>query len=239
MQARVLVVEDVKEMSELIALFLRKEGLEVEAAEAGEAGLELLRAKPFDLIVLDINLPGMNGFEFLAEARRASDCPVLIVTARCSEEDLISGLGQGADEYMTKPFSPKVLVARGLALLRRSKGFSESATPDALSFGPFVLDRSAFELRKGGELVALSVKEFGVLSYLASNPGVPQTPQAIYDAVWKREYGDLTAVAVYIQRLRKKIEDDPINPIYIETVYGRGYRFNLPTMAVGRGEARG
>jgi len=226
MQAKVLVVEDVKEMSDLIALFLRKEGIQVEARDTAEEALTILRAEAFDLIVLDINLPGMDGFAFLAEARKVTDCPVLIVTARGSEEDLISGLGQGADEYMTKPFSPKVLVARVRALLRRSTGFSERSPSDSLAFGPYVLDRAAFELRKGEGIVGLSVKEFGVLSFLAANPGAPQTPQAIYDAVWKREYGDLTAVAVYIQRLRRKIEKDPGNPVYIETVYGRGYRFN-------------
>jgi DNA-binding response OmpR family regulator len=226
MQAKVLVVEDVKEMSDLIALFLRKEGIQVETRETAEEALSLAKAESFDLIVLDINLPGMDGFEFLAEARKVTGCPVLIVTARGSEEDLISGLGQGADEYMTKPFSPKVLVARVGALLRRSRGYSERSPSDELAFGPYVLDRAAFELRKGNEIVGLSVREFGVLSYLVANPGAPQTPQAIYDAVWKREYGDLTAVAVYIQRLRKKIEKDPAEPIYIDTVYGRGYRFN-------------
>jgi two-component system response regulator RegX3 len=210
--------------------------MEVEERETAEEALSLVQAEPIDLIVLDINLPGMDGFEFLAEARKASRCPVLIVTARGSEDDLVSGLGQGADEYMTKPFSPKVLVARVRALLRRSRGFSESSLSDEIAFGPFVLDRSGFELRKGDQTLGLSVKEFGVLSYLASNPGIPQTPQAIYDAVWKREYGDLTAVAVYIQRLRKKIEADPADPVYIETVYGRGYRFNpLPGPVFGPG----
>jgi DNA-binding response OmpR family regulator len=233
MQAKVLVVEDVVEMSDLVALFLRKEGMEVEARDSAEEALSLLRDESFDLVVLDLNLPGMDGFEFLAEMRKVSDCPVLIVTARGSDEDLISGLGQGADEYMTKPFSPKVLVARVSALLRRSRGLFVRSASEELAFGPYVLDRSAFELRKGNQTVGLSVKEFGILSYLAANSGAPQTPQAIYDAVWKREYGDLTAVAVYIQRLRRKIEEDPADPVYIETVHGRGYRFNSPRREAG------
>jgi len=227
MQAKVLVIEDVKEMSDLIALFLSKEGIQVEARETAEEGLPLVKDGYFDLIVLDINLPGMDGFEFLAEARKSTDCPVLIVTARGNDEDLIAGLGQGADEYMTKPFSPKVMVARVRALLRRSRGVSERGLADLVSFGPYVLDFSAFELKKGKGTVPLSVKEFGVLACLVQGGEVPQSPQAIYDAVWKREYGDLTTVAVYIQRLRKKIEEDPANPAYIETVHGRGYRFNL------------
>jgi DNA-binding response OmpR family regulator len=226
MQAKILVIEDVKEMSDLIELFLSKEGMSVRSCETAEDALRLLKDESPDLIVLDINLPGMDGFEFLAEARKGTDCPVLIVTARSSDEDLIAGLGQGADEYMTKPFSPKVLVARVRALLRRSRGLAERSSADTVAFGPYVLDRSAFELKREGEIIPLSVKEYGVLSYLISNADAPQTPQAIYDAVWKREYGDLTAVAVYIQRIRKKIEVDPANPVFIETVYGRGYRFN-------------
>jgi two-component system response regulator RegX3 len=239
MQAKILVVEDVKEMSDLIALFLSKEGMSVRACETAEEALVLLKAEGPDLIVLDINLPGMDGFEFLAEARKGTDCPVLIVTARGSDEDLIAGLGQGADEYMTKPFSPKVLVARVRALLRRSRGLSERPSADTVAFGPYVLDRSSFELKKGEENIPLSVKEFGVLSYLVSNTDAPQTPQAIYDAVWKREFGDLTAVAVYIQRIRKKIEEDPANPVYIETVYGRGYRFNPALERPQQGAAPG
>jgi two-component system response regulator RegX3 len=238
MQAKVLVVEDVKEMSDLIALFLTKEGMHVVARENAEEALGLVRVESFDIIVLDINLPGMDGFEFLTKARKSTECPVIIVTARGSDEDLIAGLGQGADEYMTKPFSPKVLVARVRALLRRSRGLSDRSPADLIAFGPYVLDRSIFELKRGNETIPLSVKEFGVLAYLLESGDVPQSPQAIYDAVWKREYGDLTAVAVYIQRLRKKIEEDPANPVYIETVYGRGYRFNSSLLKVG-GESGG
>jgi two-component system response regulator RegX3 len=214
-------------MADLISLFLTKEGMEVVACDSAEEGLARLRETPFDVIILDLNLPGMDGFEFLGEARKISDCPVLIVSARDADEDLIAGLGHGADEYMTKPFSPKVLVARVRALLRRARGSDKAHGDSAVAFGPYTLDRSAFVLRKGAELVPLSVKEFDVLSYLVDNAGAPQSPQAIYDAVWKTKYGDLTAVAVYIQRLRKKIEEDPANPAYIDTDYGRGYRFNL------------
>lgn len=227
MQANILIVEDVREMADLIALFLSKEGMQTASYETAEAALERLRSESFDLVVLDINLPGMDGFEFLAEARKLSDCPILVVSARGSDEDLITGLGHGADEYMTKPFSPKVLVARVRALLRRSRGMERQSAEASVSFGPYTLDRSAFVLRKGTELVPLSVKEFDVLAYLIDHAGAPQTPQAIYDAVWKAKYGDLTAVAVYVQRLRKKIEADPANPIYLCTDYGRGYRFAL------------
>jgi DNA-binding response OmpR family regulator len=227
MLARVLVVEDVKEMADLIALFLEKDGMSVSSRDSAEGALALLGQSSFDLIVLDINLPGMDGLEFLAEARKKTACSVLIVSARGADEDLVAGLGLGADEYMTKPFSPKVLVARARALLRRARGGSQAERPsDIVAFGPFVLDRTSFELRRDGQIVPMSVKEFNLLSFLAARADSPQTPQAIYDAVWKREYGDLTAVAVYIQRLRRKIEEDPADPAYIETVHGRGYRFN-------------
>jgi len=234
MQARVLVVEDVKEMADLIALFLEKDGMSASSRDTAESALALLKESAFDLIVLDINLPGMDGLEFLAEARKGTDCPVLIVSARGADEDLVAGLGLGADEYMTKPFSPKVLVARARALLRRARGSAPAdRSADLVAFGPFVLDRSSFELRKSGQAVPMSVKEFNLLAFLATHADSPQTPQAIYDAVWKREYGDLTAVAVYVQRLRRKIEEDPADPAYIETVHGRGYRFNSSGRAGG------
>jgi DNA-binding response OmpR family regulator len=235
MKAEVLVVEDVREMSDLVALFLTREGLAVTCVESAEQALERLAVSEVDLIILDINLPGMDGFEFLHAARKATACPVLIVSARDADEDIIAGLGYGADEFVTKPFSPRVLVARVRALLRRSR---EGADPpgNTARFGPFVLDRDAFVLKRGDDRVPLSVKEFGVLAFLASREGKPQSPQEIYDAVWKSQYGDLTAVAVYVQRLRRKIEADPANPVYIETVYGRGYRFNAdPSSARAEG----
>ena len=170
---------------------------------------------------------GMDGFEFLQKFRRSSDTPVLIISARDSEEDQISGLGIGADEYITKPFSPKVLVARVRALFRRFRDFSEKTQENLFRFGPFVLDYDACILRKNDQRISLSAKEYGCLVWLIEHAGKPMDVQAIYSGVWKNDYGDLTTVAVYIQRLRKKIEEDPANPAYIETVHGMGYRFNL------------
>ncbi|MEJ5188839.1 response regulator transcription factor [Treponema sp. J25] len=228
MHAHILVIEDTKEMAELVALYLQKEGMTVETVETAEEGLGRLQQSPFDLIVLDINLPGMDGFQFLTHLRREYSIPVLIVSARNEDEDIITGLGYGADEFVTKPFSPKVLVARIRALLRRIqekevKGYKEGSV---FTFGPFTLYTESCVLRKGEEIIHLSTKEYGVLEYLARHSGKPKSPEAIYNAVWKNTYGDLTTVAVYIQRLRKKIEEDPANPQYIETVHGMGYRFN-------------
>jgi two-component system response regulator RegX3 len=226
MRGNVLIVEDVREMAELISLYLTKEGLETKSAPSAEDAFEIMRGWNPDLVVLDINLPGMDGFEFLHAYRRASQTPVLIVSARNADEDIISGLGYGADEFMTKPFSPRVLVARIRALFRRVRNPGDKNENKIFRFGPFALDYDSCVLKKSGERISLSMKEYEVLAYLAENAGKPRGPERIYADVWRNSYGDITAVAVYIQRLRKKIEDDSANPLYIETVHGRGYRLN-------------
>jgi DNA-binding response OmpR family regulator len=227
MKRTILVVEDVEEMADLIAMFLKNEGFAVASFETAEAALEYLPDNPADLVVLDINLPGIDGFEFLNRARKITGIPVLIVTARRSDEDVITGLGYGADDFITKPFSSGVLIARVRALLRRADGSIQNGE-NRTSFGPFTFDRRAFLLYRGEEQIQLSMKECGVLDFLISNAGVPKTPEAIYASVWKNKFGDLTTVAVYIQRLRRKIEDDPTTPVYIRTEFGQGYCFHFP-----------
>lgn len=237
MKARVLIIEDVSEMAELIALYLRNEGLETIVAESAEAGDSIVAQAEVDLIVLDINLPGMDGFEFLQKLRRTHGMPVIIVSARDTDADMISGLGIGADEFVTKPFSPKVLAARVRALLRRS---TQALPADAalIHFGPFTLDPQAYVLRREDARIPLSAREFEVLHYFATHPGRALNPETIYKDVWKYQYGDITAVAVYVQRLRKKIEIDPQSPHFIETVYGLGYRFD-PTGNGGHADSDG
>jgi two-component system response regulator RegX3 len=223
-QAKVLIVEDVREMAELVRLYLQKEGMEAVIRETGEEGLAAFESEKFDLVVLDINLPGIDGFEFLQRLRKTSAVPVVIVSARDTDEDLILGLGIGADEFVTKPFSPKVLVARVRAILRRATDLRAGA--NAVKFGDFTLDIDGYLLKRAGQKIPLSTKEFEVLALLVTHPGKAMTPENIYSQVWSNQYGDITAVAVYIQRLRKKIETDPSAPSYIETVHGMGYRFN-------------
>jgi len=224
-KARVLIIEDVREMGDLIRMYLSSEGIETVIRESGELGWEEFHAGPFDLIVLDINLPGMDGFEFLQRLRRESAVPVVIVSARDTDEDMILGLGIGADDFVTKPFSPKVLAARIRAVLRRATD-ARQAPRNTVCFGPFRLDLEGYLLKKGDERIALSSREFEVLSFLASRPGKAFSPETIYGEVWKNAFGDLTAVAVYIQRIRRKIEEDPSSPRWIETIHGMGYRFN-------------
>jgi two-component system response regulator RegX3 len=225
MKGSVLVIEDVKDLSDLVKLYLEKEGLEIKAAESAEGGLSILETWEPDLILLDLNLPGMDGFEFLSTYRKNRNTPVMIVSARNADEDLISGFSTGADEFVTKPFSPRVLAARVRALLARIKNSKETQNR-VFQFGPYMLDYDVCILKKGDYKISLTIKEYEVLSYLTENPGRPLGPEQIYNAVWKNDYGDLTTVAVHIQRLRKKIENDPGNPQFIETVHGRGYRFN-------------
>ena len=246
MQGNILVIEDVKELADLVTLYLSREGFEVRSAESAEDGFTAIENWKPELVILDINLPGMDGFEFLQKYRRSSDTPVLIISARDSDEDQISGLGIGADEYITKPFSTKVLVARVRAVFRRMRDYSESKFPhenikeNVFRFGPFVLDYDSCVLKKNRELtserIPLSTKEYGCLAWLTEHSGKPMSVENIYSEVWKNSYGDLTTVAVYIQRLRKKIEDDPANPVYIETVHGMGYRFNI-TGSPGKNDA--
>lgn len=232
MKAEVLIIEDVKEMSELVAMYLGKEGMNVQSAESAEDALLLLNKITPDIVILDLNLPGMDGFEFLHQFRKTSNVPVIIVSARDADEDIITGLGYGADEFVTKPFSPRVLTARVRAILRRTQDSSEKEiSNEELKFGSYILNCESCILRKkredgSFERIMLSAKEFSVLEVLIKNKGKTLTPENIYKEVWGDTFGDLSAIAVYIQRLRKKIEQDSANPVFIETVFGMGYRLN-------------
>ena len=232
-RAKVLIVEDECEIGELVAEYLEREGIQTVLVTTGEEGLSCMEGEVFDLIVLDINLPGIDGFEFLQEIRKKYTLPVVIISARNTDEDMVLGLGIGADDFVTKPFSPKVLTARVRANLRR---FFDSKTEKSmlLRFGPFTLDIEGGILIKDGERVTLPPKEFELLCFLVRNPGSAMPPDKIYDKVWGQKYGDIATVAIHIQRLRRRIEDDPANPIYIETIHGFGYRFNPEAIKEGQ-----
>lgn len=222
MTGNVLIIEDEQELAELIQLYLGKDGIKTNWADSAEKGLELLKKNIFDLIILDINLPGMDGFEFLQQFRRNNTNPVIIVSAREADEDVIMGLGVGADEFVIKPFAPRVLTARVRALLRRSKQFSGDQHT-LYAFDSFTLDYEGYLLKMGDKPVTISTREFEVLRFLVKNAGTVFTPDEIYESVWEQEFGDITAVAVYIQRIRKKIDTTDISPI--KTIHGKGYRF--------------
>ena len=228
MKTQILVIEDVPEMSQLICLYMTNAGYETTACEKAEDALAKISTGYIpDLVLLDLNLPGMYGFEFLKKFR--AECkptiPVMIVSARDADDDIIQGLGLGADEFVTKPFSPKVLVAKVQSRLARLSA-TEASVEETIKFGPYTLYCNSCVLKRGSDKIALSTKEYEVLEYLARNGDKPVTPEQIYSSVWKTQFGDMTAVGVYIQRLRKKIEDDPSQPKYIVTMFGMGYKFN-------------
>ena len=227
MKTKILVIEDVPEMAQLVTMYMENAGFECLACESAEAALEkLAEGWKSDLILLDLNLPGMSGLDFLKKFRAEykATIPVIIVSARDADEDIIAGLGYGADEFVTKPFSPRVLVARVKAKLERQAA-TEAATEETVNFGPYTVYCNSCVLKKGAEKISLSAKEYEVLEFLFRHAGESLTPETIYSGVWKSQYGDITAVAVYIQRLRKKIEEDPAHPKYITTMFGMGYKF--------------
>lgn len=224
-----MIIEDVEEMSSLIAMYLSKSDMNPKTFAAAEDALEELKSGALpDLILLDLNLPGMSGFQFLEKFRKEYDeaVPVVIVSARDADEDVISGLGFGADEFVTKPFSPRVLVARVQANLRRQV-IANTKAEETIVFGDYALLLNSCVLKRGSKKIPLSTKEYEVLEFLLKNANKTLTPEVIYDNVWKVSFGDVTAVAVYIQRLRKKIEKDPMNPEFIQTVYRQGYCFKI------------
>jgi len=231
MKAKILIVEDEVEIAELITLYLEKDGLETVRTETAEEALTIMENSEIDLIILDINLPGMDGFEFLQKLRNTKKIPVVIVSARQDDADMVLGLGIGADDYVTKPFSPKVLVARIRSNLRRYFN-SVQSTEDSnrirrvIRFGEYAVDTDAYIVKKNEKRVSLSPREYEVLVYLIENSSIPKTPDDIYKTVWGNNYGDITTVAVHIQRIRKKIEKDPSRPEYIKTVHGFGYQFD-------------
>ena len=224
---RIFIIEDVPEMASLIAMYIEKADMQAFSYSTAEAALsEMKTTGEPDCLILDLNLPGMSGFDFLTSIRRdfRPTVPVVIVSARDADEDVIKGLGIGADEFVTKPFSPRVLVARIQAHLRRMT-VSSAAAEESVRFGDYVLLLDSNVLKNGGRKIQLSVKEYAVLEFLIQNAGTSLSPEKIYTKVWKTQFGDMTAVAVYIQRLRKKIEKDPSNPMFIKTDFGNGYFF--------------
>jgi len=225
----VFIIEDVEEMSSLMSMYLTKSNIDTVVFSNAEDCLEALKTgKLPDLLILDLNLPGMSGFEFLKTFRETYDkaIPIVIVSARDGDEDIIQGLDYGADEFVTKPFSPRVLVARVEANLRR-QAITTAKAEETLSFGEYTLLLNSCVLKKGTVKIPLSTKEYEVLEFLLKHANETLSPEEIYNNVWKVSFGDLTAVAVYVQRLRKKIEKDPLNPEFIQTVYRKGYMLKI------------
>ncbi|MFE1955942.1 response regulator transcription factor [Streptomyces sp. NPDC059524] len=225
MNARILVAEDDGKQSRLIRIYLEREGNAVQVVADGRAALDRARASRPDLIVLDVMLPLVDGLDVCRILRAESDVPILLLTARTTEEDLLLGLDLGADDYLTKPYSPRELTARVRALLRRSKKTGGSAGPALLRVGEVELDAARFEVRVAGRPVTLTAKEFAVLETLAREPGRVFTRAQIIEHAFGFDRDVLArTVDAHVMNLRRKLEADPSRPRHVETVYGRGYR---------------
>ncbi|MCI8570241.1 MAG: response regulator transcription factor [Lachnospiraceae bacterium] len=232
MKQKILIIDDDADLCRLLGNNLEQEGYQVCICHDGDAGLKEAQGASYQLIVLDIMLPLKNGYEVLEKIREKSFVPVLMLTARDSEGDKVSGLRMGADDYLTKPFANSVFLARVSALLRRYTVFNtRDVGATCITSGRLSVDKERREVRKDGLQIALTAKEFDLLLFLAENQGKVFTKKQIYRAVWEDEYafGD-NNIMVHIRRLRKKIEDDPENPKYILTVWGVGYKFGGETL---------
>jgi DNA-binding response OmpR family regulator len=220
----VLVVDDEPIVREVVVRYLQREGYRTLEAADGERARELLERDAPSLVVLDVMLPGTDGLALCRWIRSRSDLPVIMLTARGEEADRIVGLELGADDYVTKPFSPRELAARVRTVLRRAR------TPEppraALTYGELVIDAASREVTKAGEPLRLTAKEFDLLWFLASHPRKVFSRGQLMDRVWGYEAAlDTGTVTVHMRRLREKIEDDPSRPRFLETVWGVGYRF--------------
>ena len=224
--ARILVVEDEESFSEAISFLLRKEGFEVVVADNGNLALELFWRQGADLVLLDLMLPGMSGTDVCSQLRQKSNVPIIMLTAKADEIDKVIGLELGADDYVTKPFSSRELIARVRAVLRRRSDPSEPVVEIGLEAGPVRMDVERHEVSVRGEVVSLPLKEFQLLELLVRNSGRVLTRGQLIDRVWGSDYfGDTKTLDVHIKRLRSKIEVDPAEPQHIRTIRGLGYKF--------------
>ncbi len=223
---RILVVEDEESYSEALAYMLRKEGFEVAIAADGNAALVEFDRNGADIVLLDLMLPGLPGTEVCRQIRQTSSVPVIMVSAKDDEVDKVVGLELGADDYVTKPYSPRELVARIRAVLRR--GQDSDPVPDTLEAGPVRMDVERHVVTVGGQEQRLPLKEFELLEMFLRNPGRVLTRGQLIDRVWGSDYvGDTKTLDVHVKRLRSKLEPDPGEPKYLVTVRGLGYKLDL------------
>ncbi len=221
--ARILTVEDDERIQAAMRMALEDEGYTVVEAASGEEALEAFARRPADVVLIDLMLPGIDGFEVCRSLRRQSDVPIVMVTARADTHDVVAGLEAGADDYVTKPFVPKELAARIRALLRRAR--SAEHTPTTMVFGDLEISPDAGEVLRGGERISLTKTEFRLLCELAGSPGRVFSREQLLEKVWGYDYfGDGRLVDVHVRRLRTKVEADAAHPRYVVTARGLGYK---------------
>lgn len=230
MMKKILIIEDEESIAELEKDYLELSGFEVEIEENGAAGLERSLEEDFDLMILDLMLPDMDGFEICRRFREVKNTPIMMISAKKEDIDKIRGLGLGADDYMTKPFSPSEMVARVKAHLARYERLIGSGSPEneVLEIRGLKIDRTARRVWVNGEEKNFTTKEFDLLTFLAQNPNHVYTKEELFSNIWDMEsIGDIATVTVHIKKIREKIEYNTAKPQYIETIWGVGYRFKV------------
>lgn len=228
--ANILIVEDEKNMQEIIAEYFRRGGHICFTADDGVDALMILKNNPMDLLILDVMMPHLDGFSVCKMAREMSDIPIIMLTAKGGEDDKLKGYGLGADDYMTKPFSPSELVARVKAHMARYKRLvgSNAQQNDIVEIRGIKIDKTARRVWVNGEEKAFTTKEFDLLTFLAENPNHVFTKDELFREIWDMaSIGDIATVTVHIKKIREKIEYDTSKPQYIETIWGVGYRFKV------------
>ncbi|BEP30065.1 response regulator transcription factor [Helicovermis profundi] len=221
---KILIVEDEDRLRELVFLYFKKEGFSVIEASNGREALDKIEANKLDLIILDVMIPEIDGFSLCKKIRKNSDVPIIIITAKTEEEDKILGFELGADEYVTKPFSPKVLVARAKNLLKRAEG-SVRGNVSKYEYENLVIDYASYEVKVNGKMISLSPKEYDLLLLLVKNKNKVLTREIILDSIWGYDYfGDLRTVDTHIKKLRNKLGE---SAKYIKTIIRAGYKFEV------------
>ena len=228
--SKILIIEDEESIVELEKDYLELSGFEVEIAGDGDTGLDRALNEEFDLIILDLMLPGTDGFDICRRVREVKNTPIIMVSAKKEDIDKIRGLGLGADDYMTKPFSPSEMVARVKAHLARYERLIGSGMPanDVIEIRGLKIDKTARRVWVNGEEKNFTTKEFDLLAFLAQNPNHVFTKEELFSRIWDMEsVGDIATVTVHIKKIREKIEFNTAKPQYIETIWGVGYRFKV------------
>lgn len=228
--SRILIIEDETSIAELEKDYLELSGFEVELEEDGSRGLERALHEDFDLLILDLMLPGMDGFEICKRFREVKNTPIIMISAKKEDIDKIRGLGLGADDYITKPFSPSEMVARVKAHLARYERLigSGNAENETIEIRGLKIDKTARRVWINGEEKNFTTKEFDLLTFLAQNPNHVYTKEELFSKIWDMEsIGDIATVTVHIKKIREKIEFNTAKPQYIETIWGVGYRFKV------------
>jgi len=228
--SRILIIEDEESIADLEKDYLELSDFEVEIENTGDAGLKKAMSEEFDLVILDLMLPGMDGFEVCKSIREGKNIPIIMVSAKKDDIDKIRGLGLGADDYMTKPFSPSELVARVKAHMSRYDRLvgSNQKVNDIIEIRGLKIDKTARRVYLDGEEKIFTTKEFDLLTFLAENPNHVYTKEELFREIWDMDsIGDIATVTVHIKKIREKIEFDTTKPQYIETIWGVGYRFKI------------